>query len=793
MAIPSKTFQDLQWDRLVEAIASRCRGPLATRIEVPLASSRDGARRALAETGEVMALLREDEVVPLDGHQEIGPALLRVERGGSLDAPGLRDLMRVLGAARGLRLFLGRRKEQMPALHAACAVDPSLDVLHDELAAAVEPDGTLSDHASVELRRLRTETANLRARIVRRLDTMLHEHSDILQDTFHTLREGRYVLPVRRDAHEKLKGIVHGTSSSGATVFVEPRALVGQGNRLKMAQAELEREEARILAELSELVRERLASLRAAVAALDHADLRQAMARLGQDTGGVILEVPDEARVDLVAARHPILLLQGVDVVPGDLTLAGGEGLVLSGPNAGGKTVALEALGVAALATRAGLPFPAAPGSQCSFFEPVLTDVGDEQSLQQNLSTFSAHVTNLKRVLDEAGPRSMVLLDELAGGTDPVEGAALAGAVLIALLDRGAAVATTTHYAPVKALAASDDRLRNVAVGFDVEHMQPTFELHPGIPGASSALSVARRFGIDEAIIADAEERLPDRGHAFEQLLASLEAERKALAARSHELDVREAGIAKGEEALETSRAKLQDERQKVLDDEARELRNEMRTARKALRAARGELRAKAEADRLAETRERLDAAAKVEAGAPKARLVLDDEGRARLDAVEVGQTVYVPHMRSEAEVLEVKDEGKGKVRVRLAAGALKLWAELDKLRVAKPAEKAAPKKTRGPSGPESAEEPRRAVQTSDNTLDVRGMRVDDALPMIEAFLDRVYGRDEPVAYIVHGIGSGALRDAVRERLDRDQTYVASFRGGTREEGGDRLTVVELR
>ena len=789
--IPAKTFQDLQWSRVVEAIASRCRGPLASRIEVPLASSVEGARRALAETAEVLGLLREDESVPLDGHREVGAALTRVERRGALDAPALRDIMKVLAAARALRLFLSKRKERMPSLHDACALDSSLDVLHDELSAAIEPDGTLSDHASAELRRLRTESANLRARIIRRLETMLHEHDDILQDGFHTLREGRYVLPVRRDAHEKLKGIVHGTSASGATVFVEPRALVGQGNRLKMAQAELEREEARILAELSELVRERLASVRAAVAALDHADLRQAMARFGVDTGGVIVEVPEEPRAALVAARHPVLLLEGVAVVPGDLDLAGGEGMVLSGPNAGGKTVALKALGVAALSTRAGLPFPAEPGSACGFFDPVLTDVGDDQSMQQNLSTFSAHVTNLKRVLDGAGPRAMVLLDELAGGTDPVEGAALAGAVLNALLDRGAAVATTTHYAPVKAMAASDDRLRNVAVGFDVSAMQPTFELHPGVPGASSALSVARRFGIDASIIDDAEQRLPDRGHAFEQLLASLEEEREKLAQRIRALDQREVTIAQNEARLEASRAKVAEERKKVLDDEARELRNEMRTARKALKSARTELRAKAEAGALADARGKLDAAAKVEANAPRSKLSVDDDGRASVASVEVGDRVYVPHMRSEAEVLEVKDEGGGKVRVRLAAGALKLWAELDKLRAADApapsARSASPKEPRG-TGPE-----RRAVKTSDNTLDIRGMRVDDALAMTESFLDRMYGADEVAAYIVHGVGTGALRDAVRKRLERDQSYVASYRAGTREEGGDRLTVVELR
>lgn len=789
---PEKTLLDLEWERLVRAVAERCRGPLGARIELPIASTREGARRSLAETAEVLRVLDEGETLPFDGARELNQALTRVSRQGVLDGPTLRDVMSVLGCARALRLFLHARRESMPSLHATCTFDPTLDRLRDELAACIEPDGTLSDRASPELRRLRAEVSALRERIIRRLEQMLVEHDAILQDRFVTEREGRYVIPVRRDAHEKLQGIVHGTSASGSTVFVEPRGLVAQGNHLKMLQAELEHEEQRILADLTELVREQLPSLQAGLDAIDHADLRQASARLGKDLGARVLEFADGATTTLEAARHPILLLDGVDVVPCDLELDSGRGLVLSGPNAGGKTVSLKTLGLAALMMRAGLPVPASEGSRCGFFAPVLTDVGDDQSIEKNLSTFSAHVTNLAAVLRSTQRGALVLLDELAGGTDPQEGAALACALVDAFLRRGAALAVTTHYEPLKAMAARDERLENAAVGFDVERMLPTFELLHGVPGASSALAVAQRFGIPDDVIGVARGVLPEQSRTFDELVRSLEEQRREMVLARAALDDERLEAARLTKKAEAERASLAAQREKVLDVEATKLRDALRRAREDVRQARRLLKKVPDAPTVDDVKRRIEEAAKVAASRPDVPAPADHGPPVDPKALTVGARVWVPRLRTEAEVVEAPARGK----VRVGAGALRLWVDASELRAPGSGSVEREQKRERPVVDVSGAaplEPKVSPMTIDNTLDVRGMRVDDAVPMAESFLDRMYGANEGVAYILHGVGTGALRDAVRELLRGDASYVRSFRSGSREEGGDRLTVVSLK
>ena len=791
-----KTLADLEWDRISEAVAARCRGPLAERLgTLPRMETREGTERALAETAEAMTLADRGEAIRIEGAREIGQLLERLAKQGALDAPSLRDLMSTLRAGRVLRLFLARHRSVAPRLHERCALDPSLDALLDELESAIESDGTVSDNASAEVRRLRRDVANLRARLIAKFEELIRDKADILSDAFYTIRDGRYVVPLRRDTHEALPGIVHGTSSTGHSVWVEPRSLVPLGNRLKMAESELEREIARILAALSELAAERLPSMLAMVDALDHADLRAASARLGADLNARVLPLADSPRIDLRAARHPLLILDGVEVVPNDLSLAGGAALVLSGPNAGGKTVALKTLGLAALMARAGLPIPAGEGSECGFFEHVASDVGDDQNLHKNLSTFSAHVTRLVAMLDEARPGALLLLDELAGGTDPHEGAALACSLVDSFLRRGGAVAVTTHYEALKAMAVSDERLTNAAVGFDVSKMEPTFKVAVGVPGASSALDVARRFGVPGIVIERAREILPEQTRTFDTLVRGLEAARQeveaALASARQEREEVASLRAKVEaklEALMASDKRNVSRATSRLYEDLKKARKQIKDIRRGLREARDERALKELQDKEAAARAAVDSLRDESAGQDPTGADPQGTGPSRTPVVEaeiaVGTKVHVKRLGRDAEVVE----GPAKGKVRVAAGALTLWVDVKELSASRSTA------TAPTSGPNRGGAGRAgvSVSTSDNTVDLRGMRVDDALALMETFLDRAFGAGESTAYVLHGVGSGALRDAVRRELNVMSSYVSSYRAGTREEGGERMTVVQL-
>ncbi|MFW5875895.1 MAG: endonuclease MutS2 [Myxococcota bacterium] len=787
-----RSFDDLEWDRIVEAVTSRCVGPAARRSDLPIASTLEGSRIALDETSEAWGLLHDGDPLPLDGIREVRGHLERLRKQGVLESSALRDLASTMAAARVLRRFLARRKSRAVALHRACALDPSLDAVEEAIGAVIGPDGAIVDGATAELRRLRTEVANLRARIVGRLETMIQKHADILQDRYYTQREGRYVLPVRTDAHERLPGIVHGTSASGASVFVEPRPLVAQGNRLKMAQAEMEREEHRILVALSDQVRDHVAPIEAAADGLDRADLRNAAAKLGRDLEGTMLTLVDEPRIRLRQARHPGLLIAGVDVVPSDLEASSGQALVISGPNAGGKTVSLKVLGLAAWMARAGLPFPCDEGSECGFFDPILTDVGDDQSIVRNLSSFSAHVTNLRQILDEARPGALVLLDELAGSTDPQEGAALACAVVLRLCELGAAAAVTTHYESLKALAEQDEHLHNASVGLDVERMEPTFRLTLGVPGSSSALVVAGRFGIPEPLLARAREMLSGQARDFEALVTKLQERLGALETEREQLrEERRRAERLAEEAegrLEQVRARSRE----TLDQEVETLRADVREARAEVEALRKRLKTERADDKaLREAQQALDAAVRTvgqgEQVAGAAAPPQDVEPVEEPRTLAPGDRVWVPRLRAEAEVLEPAHKG----RLRVAAGPMKIWVDAAGLkRVASAGGEPAAAASQ-PRDEPAGDRPARPG--ADNTLDVRGLRVDDALSIAETFVDRLYGASEPLGYILHGIGTGALRDAIRHRLRELGRPVARARPGTDAEGGDRVTVVHLQ
>jgi DNA mismatch repair protein MutS2 len=810
---PAKTRSDLDYDRVLLAIAERCAGPMGRDAARTLdfAMARDEAEARRLEAQEATALLEEGQPLPMADVPDVREALGRLRVGGVLGPLELRNIVHALSNARALRRFLASRRPTCGALHAACSTDPTLDDVEDEVGRSFEADGTLADRASPRLRELRSEYTASRTRMLSRLDDLMNRYEAVLQDRFVTEREGRYVIPVRSDAHERFPGIVHATSASGATLFVEPRVVVPMGNRLKMLEAEVAREETAIYSRLSSLIEGLLPSVEAAAAAVARADLRAATAVLARDLALTFAELVPAPTMDLRGARHPLLALDAWEppatqarssthakVVPSDLAIASGHAMVVSGPNAGGKTVALKTMGLAALMARAGLPVACDGGSRIGLFDVVLTDVGDDQSLTKNLSTFSAHVKNLASILEETRPGALVLLDELAGGTDPREGEALAAGVLDSLCRRGGAVVATTHYEGLKALALGDDRFQNASVGFDLKTMTPTFRLAIGVPGSSSALAVATRYGMPPTVIERAERFLSREDQNFESLVKRLNLERAALELARQAAEEREKQAAHAQARLDSEITQIKEREKREVSREAEGLLLALRRARDDLRAAQARLRTKKPDDaairEASRAIDRVAASASLGGELESVTMRKDETPRegVRPEALQRGARVYVPKLRAEAEVLDVSPSG-----VRVAVGPMKLMVAPEELRAAAPSKEGPPnKRTRthgaAEAGPREAPSMTEApVQTSDNTCDLRGLRADDALSMATTFLDRSLNDGQKVAFLVHGHGTGALREAVRRELRRSP-YVAHFRAGETDEGGEGVTVVWL-
>ena len=654
---------------------------------------------------------------------------------------------------------------------------------------AIDDDGTVRDEASPLLRRLRRDLRASQGELVKLLERFMAklEPHQAVPDMSVTVRNGRYVIPVRRDARAVVGGIVHDTSATGATLFVEPPAAVEFGNRIRELEAEEIREVDRILAELTDTLRPLAPALTDALDALVALDTMYARARFARDFACAPVELVEPSKgFAILDGRHPLLLAQGIPVVPFDLEMRGAERtLLVSGPNTGGKTVLLKAVGLLSLMVDCGVPVSVGPGSRLALFDQVYGDIGDEQSIEASLSTFSAHVKNLSEILRGATSSSLVLIDELGSGTDPVEGAALGGAILEALTARGTLTIATTHLGALKQLATEVAGVVNASLQFDDARLAPSYRLIKGIPGRSYGISIARRLELSEQVLARAEERLPRGERDVAVLLASLERREAELTARereantmaeewrrrAHELADREQALRERERSLE--RESRQEARRFLLDARAeiertiRELKTQ--SAEELDHASR---QARQNAERLAA--EQGEAIASLEAVANDAR-----GSATSRETVEPGDYVEVRTLGGKiGRLLDVRD-GDGIVVV----GAVKLTVPLAGLRLSR----------RGDESPAAAIALVGDLPEVDapGEIDVRGMRADEVEPLVMHAIDSAIRADLHVLRVIHGKGTGALRGRVAEMLGKD-VRVKSFRLGAWNEGGSGVTVVEL-
>ncbi len=754
----------------------------------------------LAETEEALRL-RDLGVGGPGGASDLRPATEAAARDAVLEAEALAEVLATVRVWLEAREAVGARAEEAPRLAAALA-EPDAGAARRVEAAlerALDPRGGLLDTASPELASVRRRLGSARraaAELLRELAAHLRSH---LQESFTTERGGRPVLAVKASSRSAVPGIVHDTSGSGQTLFIEPLELVEASNRVRELAAEEAEEEARILRALSRLVGDERAALDDLTAALAELDLALARAALSRAWDGCRVEPAEQ--VNLRAARHP--LLDPATAVPIDLPLEGVRALVVSGPNTGGKTVALKTLGLLAMLHQCGLRVPAAR-ARLPVFDRLLADIGDDQSIAESLSTFSAHVRRLIAILAAAGPRALVLLDEPAAGTDPDEGARLAEAVIARLVEQGALVLATTHQPEVKAWASAAPGAANAAVGLDARTLRPLYALQLGEPGASHALGIAEGLGLDPAIVEAARAAGPPERRALEALLqeaaaarAAADDERAAAAAeRAEAAEARgraesrqaelERRLARSREAAEAERARARREAEAELAAAARELaelRSEISAARReeAARRAAAAASAAPAAPRERARDRRLDAASRAVGRAREALVAAAAPPAAERRPVAVGDEVVDPEMGFRGRVVAIDG-----ARAEVQGGAARMRLPLARL-VADPA---APARAPEPEEPAvTAPPPSGPAATLE--VDVRGRRAAEAVRAVRERMDAAAMAGLPEVRVIHGHGTGALRAAVREELAR-HPLVDRAEPAPPEEGGDGVTIAYL-
>jgi len=794
-----KSLHTLEYDKIINRLAVLCAFPASRRLALDLQPSSDFAevlrrQRLTADGRRALALKPNLSLAPArDVRDPVGQAA----RGHVLEPAELLDVQATLHLARSLRTTLSRLRVQVPLLAEIAERVADFAALERRIDGAINERAEVVDDASPVLAQLRRDARHAHDSLTHRLDKLVSSRANrgALQEPIVTLRDGRYVVPVKVEMRSHIPGIVHDVSSSGATVFLEPLEVVEMGNKWRELQLEEQREVQRILRSLSQAVGERADEIAAAVDALAEIDLALAKARLGEAFGAG--EIPHDGLdqpwlaegggLRLEDARHPLLSGRVVPITvwAGFDDEDGFRSLLITGPNTGGKTVALKTVGLLSLMAQAGLPLPAGADSRLPVFEGVYADIGDEQSIEQSLSTFSSHMGNIISILRAAAPRSLVLLDELGAGTDPTEGSALAQAVLQHLLRVGCLTIATTHHGELKAFAHVTPGIANASVEFDAETLSPTYRLTIGLPGQSNALAIAARLGMPEDVLDEARQAIdPDR-LAVESLIVDLARQREAAESARFEQETAAARAQQAEKQVSERLATLQSGRERLLERTRLEMETQLSQTRARLHQAVRDLERAARLpvpERAAAVQAAQQEIEDVEKTVEKLERRRRRPRRGPLPPIEPGDLLYLRDLPLPGEALSAPDD-KGEVEVKLGA----LHARVT-LRQIEKVEKGKGKEETG--RPPSSPLPSFQSPVSPE-IDVRGMAADEALLLVDQRLDGAFRAGLEELRIVHGKGTGTLRRAVREMLSK-HALVRSHASAPPRKGGDGVTVVEL-
>ncbi len=794
----SHSLQVLEFHKVMERLAEHTSNSIGREFALqlePLGYPETVIRR-LQETSEARLLRDNDSGLPLGGIRDIRETVERARIETRLSPHELLDIMRTAAASRQMRQFLLNRQNKCPLLSEMATNLPILQILENKIESCISENAEVRDNASPELKRIRSQQKVQHARLTDKLQGLLGSERTRtwIQEFVITVREGRYCIPVKAEYAKAFGGIVHDSSQSGATVFIEPAQTSDLGNELKQLDIKEGQEVERILRDLGKNVGQHYDEFQRLVSILGHIDVIHAKAVLAEEMNAAEPKLNRKGIVKLFSARHP--LLKG-DIVPIDVEVGDKfTTLLITGPNTGGKTVTLKTVGLLCLMTLCGLQIPASPDSEVAIFDQIYSDIGDEQDIQQSLSTFSAHLKNIVRIVETIGSNALVLMDEVGAGTDPGEGAALAKALLDHLMARGARVIASTHYGELKEYAYSRAGVENASVEFNKETLSPTYHILLGIPGSSNALYIASRLGLPAEIVDEARSFLShlelETGELLQQIEVSrriaLDAEKKALrdqtAAESarQEYETRVQQIA---DIQRTVRQQVQEEAREVLrraSDKADHILSDLSRMNK---GARKGTSARKQLNTL-----RTETFSNLQSSAPK-----EMEELAPLEPghrFKKGDSVRVVSLNMDGKILEEPKEGTAPVQM----GSMRATLPLTQLRPLKKAEVRegtlkGDRKSSAQSSGAGEIAMRKSMQIAPELM-LRAMRVEEAQPLLDKYIDDAYAAGIPQARIIHGRGTGVLRKVVWEFL-KDHPAVSSFRNGDEGEGGEGATVVTFR
>ncbi len=789
-----KAFRVLEYDKIIDMLKAQACSSMAKKMAgelLPSVSVRE-IREMQAETTEATTAIIRKGALPLGAFYDIEDSLYLAKKGGVLTMKQLLEVLYNLQVARGVVNFL---KTDLPRLPIIMSMGEVLSIqkrLEENIDRCILSEDEMSDNASSELKSIRRAIVRQNEALRARMNQMLNsaENKTYLQDAIVTMRDGRYVIPVKQEHRARFPGIVHDQSSSGATLFIEPQAIVNLNNELRELEVAEKAEIERILAELSGNVGEHCQELLNNQKLLIKLDFIFAKGKLSVKQDAAEPTFSENGMMRIKKGRHP--LIDTKKVVPISVELGGDyDTLIITGPNTGGKTVTLKTVGLLAMMAQAGLHIPASSGTEMGVFKKIYADIGDEQSIEQSLSTFSSHMRNIVEIVENADEETLVLLDELGAGTDPTEGAALAISILEELASRGTSSLATTHYTELKKYALSTPGVENASMEFNVDTLSPTYKLLVGVPGKSNAFEIAKKLGLEGNIIEKARTLLDKGDIEFEEVISAIESDRRAAEAERDEAVSLGVEIKKQKEEIEKRQAKLEAQREKILADARAEAKAMVDEAGRVAKEVQEELKELAKLESLGERNKRLDKnkrRLKDAAGRYKEVMHIEEnKNPAKAEQLKVGSRVKVVSLGQNGHVLTLPDD-KGDLFVQLALAKVNVNIKDLTIIIDGTEKKKKPRQKSSSYGNLYKQK----AQNVSVSINVQGQNLDEATAEVDKYLDDAYIAGLEQVTVIHGRGEGILRQGL-QKMFKSHKHVKSFRKGSFGEGGDGVTVVTLK